>query len=302
MSEGGRRGRGAVHSARHRFRALAYAATTEVKTLRFVARIRREIERAGRATLVWQMGRVASQSLNDALLAGGVRPVFHVHWLSSARIAGACERARRHYGYVRPRHLRVSLQLRRILDSPARERVEWRIVTLVRDPVARNVSDYFLALGNYALPGFRERWRRGEVGLEAALNGFLEGYEHDCRDHWFDEEIGGVFGIDLLSAPFDWKKGYGIVAADGVSVLVLRQESLAETLRPALKEWLGLDVAHVPRQHVSGDEADGELYRALLENIRFDKHFLDRMYAIPWVRHFYSPAEIEGFKAKWGSR
>ena len=280
-------------------RSVAYELFTEFRTRRFVRSMANTLAKSGEVTLVYQMGRVGSQTLNDALLQAGAEPVYHVHWLSHDRLADACERARRHYGYVKPRHLRVSRVLRSFLDDGGMHAVRWRIVTVVRDPIARNLSDHFLSLGNYTLRDFFERYRRGKASLDEVVDDFVHGYDHGCRDSWFDEEIGAVFGIDVLVHSFDHSRRYAIIEKDGVSVLVLRQEDLRDTLSPALAEWLGVIIGELPQRHVSARDPNGDVYRQLLERVRLPQDLVDRMYAIPWVRHFYTPEEIASFRKRW---
>ena len=116
------------------------------------------------AVLVYQMAKVGSQTVVRSLRASRPRPrVFHVHTMT----AGGMAAMERFYRWSRvpslpgAGHLLVSRYLRDQMRqgvTPGR----WKVVTMVRDPIARNISLIF-QLGRRLLPDFKERCDTGRL-------------------------------------------------------------------------------------------------------------------------------------------
>src|SRR5882672_2811024 len=91
--------------------------------------------------IVYQMAKVGSSTIASALRRAGL-PVFQVHRMRAEHLAQL--RARRHaLGWsvppVPPHDLVGLLLNERLLSKGGRAKV----ITLVRDPIARNLSSYF---------------------------------------------------------------------------------------------------------------------------------------------------------------
>src|SRR5690606_4448859 len=92
----------------------------------------RGIERRN-PVLVYQMGKVGSSSVVNALEDLGEEPVLHCHTLTRRGVAHAVQRQRRSVSPGLPEHLLVSRQLQ---GRIGRLRRPLRIVTLTREPFA----------------------------------------------------------------------------------------------------------------------------------------------------------------------
>lgn len=281
------------------FRKALYEAATYFRSRRFAGRIEKELEAAHRCVLIYQMGRVASQTLNDTIRAclPGV-PVYHVHWLNPDNIARAEARVRKHYGLIVKRHLLVSRRLRRFIDRQGLEGHEWLVVTMVRDPVARNLSEFFLDLDKYYFPGIFEQPVTSEK-LDEIAEHFSSRFDHLCRCHWFEEELQSVFNIDVLSEPFDHKQGFQYVERGGVRVLVLRQEDMPENIKRGVRVLTRVEPGEILQRHVSGKGRNAHVYRALRQRVALASDVLDQVYSCPWVRHFYTREEIDQMRKSW---
>ena len=286
-----------LYAIRHKL----YEVATYAKAWHFASGVERSLLDADKCLLIYQMGRVASQTVNDTAAAAlpGV-PVFHVHWLSEENLSRAEARARSRYGMVRQRHILVARRLRQFLEQRGLGGLQWWIVTLVRDPVARNLSEFFLTLEEYQIEGAFRRYRENPDVLRQWIDDFVSGYDHLSRCHWFEEEIGRVFGIDVYSQPFDHQCGFSLIEQDGVRVLVLRQEDLDRGLKSGFKALTGVAPAgQVVARHVSGQDPNADLYRELRCRLRMPAELLDRIYDCRWVRHFYSKEEISEWRQRW---
>ncbi|QXD16187.1 putative capsular polysaccharide synthesis family protein [Rhodocaloribacter litoris] len=249
--------------------------------------------------LVYQMGKVGSSTVTRTLASLGLsEPVLHLHTLNPETLRRAVERQR---ASVRPRlhtHLLVSERLIPRLPFPC------RVITLVRDPVARAISFVF-----------EDRWKKvpeavqGDGSVDAGrvrhkVLELLEG-ENGIADptRWFDSELHEMLGIDVFARPFDHERGYQILEQGGVSALVLRLEDLNRVLAPALAAFLDLpeERIHVARANVGEGKAYGASLREVKATLQLPEALLDRIYATRYARHFYAE-EIEAFQDRWRRR
>ncbi len=130
--------------------------------------------------LVYQMGKVGSATIVSSLKAAtGVESrysIYHIHWLSPerliyeeelyknarARYNGSALSAHRFYpGYV----WSGQFLKRRIQNQPRKSK--WTVITLVREPISRNVSSFFQNLET--LLSYDSRSIMAPKGLAAAV-------------------------------------------------------------------------------------------------------------------------------------
>jgi hypothetical protein len=249
--------------------------------------------------IVFQMGKVGSMSVVRAIRAANrLRPVYHVHRLTDEGLALEVERARRR-GMGLPSHIWESRHVRELLPVWKR-RGKIPLVSMVREPVARNVSAFF-------------QWMITARGREVALQGLSQRTIKDLRDEflnefddhnvpatWFDDEMLKIFGVDVYASDFPSASGWLIYPKADVQLVVMRLESLNRCWEAALVALMGR--GRVPRltrtnQRLKGQGSD--LYRRFLDEVRFPSAYLDRMYGTRYARHFYSQIELERFKKRW---
>lgn len=250
---------------------------------------RRAIRQAGTAVLVHSPGKVGSSTVYEALTSLNRLPVFHTHniatgWEDEPETRTLLRRTGRSvHGFAPSSHLTASLVLSPLLATEF-EQTQWRIITLTRDPIARNISGYFQAIrsGIYALPDAR----RGDP-VEAAVEDFLRRYEHHRHERWFETELRQLFGVDVMSGSFDASRGWQINSVDNVSVLVIRLEDLPRVGQEALEEFLGLSLAPLGARNRGEDLPHSDLYGAVRDRLITDPAYRREMYDTPYCRLFY---------------
>jgi hypothetical protein len=262
--------------------------------------------------LVYQMGKVGSTSILAGLESRlPDTPVFHVHTLSSPQLRvieniyrnSWRDPQKRPKNSNQPLHLWHSQYLeKRLADDRGQRR--WRIITLVRDPVARAISEFFEVLHlqyDYDYQGLI-RERSIEEVVEGARRLFMESHGAQSEAFsmaWFDRELKSVFGVDVSASPFPRATGYAIYRDGRVDVLLLKLEKLNDCAKAAFGEFLGLDQFEIPRVNDSSRKAYREVYRSFIDHFRLPVPFLDEVYASSWVELFYDADEIAAFKRRW---
>ena len=220
--------------------------------------------------------------------------------------------------------MRSSIEVSRALGHGLEIR-DWHLATQVREPIARNVSAFFQNLRRvwvHQLPPepralclrlLDQKSAAGPDDVHAAAAAlvvqFQGRYRREFTDHWFDEEMKGVFGIDVFATPFPRERGWQLYRAGRVRLLLLRLENLAGAFDPAVREWLADSPWHGRLEAAerlelrSANEADTKnyalIYREFRQQLALDPALIAQEYATRTATHFYSPEELRGFASKW---
>lgn len=242
--------------------------------------------------IVYQMAKVGSSAVVGALTRSRL-PVFHVHRMSASHLDQL--RARRaalgwHIPTV-PVHDQLGLELYDRLIAP---RGRARIITLVRDPIARNLSSYFEHLDFI----WRTGNAHGAIPLDDLCAGFFERFTHSEPLTWFEDELQPVLGIDVYARPFP-AAGHVTIRGGTFDVLVLESEAADEVKHAALSEYLGIEVAPLRRTNITGESSKGKVYREFIRRIRFTAAYVDELMNARYTRHFYSEAERDEMRQRW---
>jgi len=281
--------------------------------------------------LVYQMGKVASQSWRQAIeaLDPTAEPPVHVHHLAAplrSRLAQVFDLPPPYQTIVnrimaRDQQRKGTAALARI-EACRRSGETIRIVTGMRDPVPRSISvlmflaDFYDhtsrpisarkgATAEYLSQALHEIWASVFTDLEPACSfEWIARYSIGLYRSWFADELEAVFGIDVLSTPFP-RSGPQRLSAPGVEVLVYRVEDMAPAapshreLLDAAAEFLGMPIGAFPEANTAATRRSHLLYDALRADFRLPRNFIDPIYDCEAVRHFYAPGEIESFKVRW---
>lgn len=270
--------------------------------------LRRRRRRGLELLLIHTMGKVGSTTISASLRQLGIRRttvVYQPHFISDQGRAFAERLAiegvgswdglvkKERSGFLRNRQLCAELARMRA----AGERM--RVITLVRDPVATNVSGLF----------HNHLWWPAEVkalcaasapGCLDALEGyFLNSYPHDVPDTWFDMEVLPLYGIDVYAQPFDRERGYAIYRSDFADVLLLKLEKLNDCAAEAFRAFMGLEAFQLVASNTAEDKSYADLYKAFRREVALPESYLDAQYATRFAGHFYTADERAAFRRKW---
>ena len=251
---------------------------------------------SGTAIVVYQMAKVGSttvySTLKDKLL---FTPVFHIHYLSHDAIR-ELEKS-----YIRqnkiPMHIsriRHGWFLRKKLDKS--ENINWKIITLVRDPIAREISIFFQHLDRNFPDGISNS--KIVEFLQKKIISFEESTDHACM--WFDKELKENFGINIYDFNFDKKKGYSIVKKQGIEVLVIRLEDLDGCINSAFAEFFNFrKPIKLESKNIGKNKKYSQQYTEVLNDISIPKAVCEKIYSSKYSRHFYDNDMLDKFIKRW---
>lgn len=236
------------------------------------------------------MGKVGSSSVMRSLVSHGVRPVFHVHRLNPVH-----REKLRQEGITESRA--YEMEAVEIYRHVIQKQHPAKIISLVRDPVGRNVSAFFQNMD--ALPGLTRAGGLREPDKLRAL--FLDAYPHAVPLEWFDIEMRQTLGIDVYAQPFPKEQGHTVRRRGPFEVLILRAELPDPAKAGAIQQFLGVDAFEITRENVTAKKDYAAVYEVFKKDLVLPAAYLDRMYGAQYTRHFYTPEEIGRMRSRWSA-
>jgi len=251
---------------------------------------------------VFQMGRVGSKSVQSSLLNAYQAlsmdiPVFHAHYMNNYEVIET--RARHDMPDPAPfiKFLQSEKEMRKTLvESPDAPRL--KIICLVRDIIARNVSTFFYALPQF-IPDWGKRLNSNSLTVDYLHEVYLSRNAYQTTAlNWFDEQLKPVFDIDVYETPFPKESGYNIYSSPKADLLVMRLESLDDCVGQAIQEFLDLRNFKLLKVN-TGDERETSELQRLFKKKPLPLEYVKRMYSTKIARHFYTDAELDAFTRYW---
>ena len=130
--------------------------------------------------VVYQMGKVGSSSVTESLKLAGVNHVFHVHRMNPDNI----QRVRKEYldNNQRPLDEKVG---ERLCRSIVERRRKAKFITLVREPISRNISAFFQNFMRFTGAEYDD----ADYTIEELVEIFIRDYKHSVPSTWFDVDM-----------------------------------------------------------------------------------------------------------------
>lgn len=242
------------------------------------------------------MGKVGSSAIRDTLeLMKGVT-VFQTHWCNDNNLnhrAGIVNEERRVSNRYGDRDHFGSM----LRDKIIRPNIASKVITMVRDPIARNVSSYFQHLDE--IHGVRRAHER--VSMENLLRGFIDVFEHDEPLSWFKTEIYEIFGVDIFAEQFNRSERWSLIKGGAWSVLVMRSDLSDAGKKKVTSDFLNAAVPTVIPSNVGEQKTYASVYQEFKNKLQLSPGYLDRFYTAPVTQHFYELSEIDSMREYWST-
>lgn len=255
--------------------------------------------------LVYQMGKVGSSTVTKTLKKALNTPVYHVHFLTDDGLKMQAE------AFLKYRHhdLPVFVKQAQAIKSKIEQKTnnKWKIITLVRDPIARDISDLFQNFQRLLGEHLDSSGKIKDINkiielLQAKFANYNQ--ESDFASTWFDRELKTRFNVDVYDYPFDQEQGFSIINHHQADILVMRLENLNQSLNQACQEFLGIHLTEqdIANKNVSQDKQYFDDYKYVVKNIIIPRETCQKIYASKYVRHFYTQEMIDKFISKWSKK
>jgi len=242
--------------------------------------------------LVYQMGKVASSSIYHALRSRDDCFAFHTHLLSALNR----NKRRNHIKdsfWAPDERLRLSDTLAKNIIEPKHPA---KVITLVRDPFARNISAFF---ENHPAP--RANYKKQSQFVAELIEVFMRETNHMLPGNWYLNEFNGALGINIFDYPFDSSLKWSRHRLAPYDLLVLRTDLDDVKKDGILSDFLEIKDLKISRTNQTSTKSVNPVYQEFKETIRFPKEIADPLLNSRFTRHFFSAREIETMREKWTS-
>lgn len=259
-----------------------------------LVRLDRAMRSQKQIVLIHTCGKVGSTAIQAALSPLRSVESFQTHFISKL---GVLRARQEHAGSGQdPFHLKLGEEIQKQLEKYPERPV--KVVTLVREPVARAVSNLF---ENPLLITGTKNLR--EISLERLMEYAELQVVPSLRymEDWFESELSPLIGCDYFEREFDRESGFGVFDCGRFSVLSGRLESLSTSGGASLGRFLGFQSdIRIEKKRGRDEYGEGSLYNVVKGKFNLPQEDLESIYSSRFCRHFYSGAEVEEFKRRWG--
>ena len=233
------------------------------------------------AILVYQPGKVGSMTVCNTLSREGLNAI-HIHNICFFGDESTETAVEEEASAFFKKHLRAE---------------GCKVITLVRDPVARLLSLFMQGFSNDVYISYHFD---SECSLAAKASEYIVEYlDNNDEFAWFDLELKEATGIDIYQYPFDKENGYAWIKEGNIEILVLTLEKLNENVE-VLGEFVGKPGIKLQNANVGDDKQYKYIYEGLKKDIRIPVRVMESQYKNnPQLDHFYTEEEKERFLQKW---
>jgi len=247
--------------------------------------------------VVLQMGRVGSIAVTWALQELNLPdPIVHSHGLHA--VDEQIESALRYLPNPEVA-LPALMEQKAIRDwmNRADEETVWNVVTIVREPIARNLS-CFITNVQVLIPDVAERLAANDVDIRELQDFFLTISYSRKVSAWYQEYFEPTFPFQLASLPYQKDKGYVTAEKHPYRLIVFRTEDLKRVLAEGLSEFLGLQGIQLHDINRTDEQPLGRLYEEF-KKLPWPQEYVDDMYDDPIVHVFYSEDELAALRRRY---
>jgi len=162
-----------------------------------------------------------------------------------------------------------------------------KIITLIRDPITRNISAYYHNMKNMIN-------KNDPCTIDYISNTFYKKYNHDCPLLWLNIELYKLTGIDVYDYPFDKEKGYQHYENDKYQILLITLENLNKCWTEILK-FANIDTNNrLIKQNAGNSRIHyGIPYNTVKNHIisNMSNEYVNKMKNSKYYQHFYKKNE-----------
>lgn len=234
--------------------------------------------------LIYTMAKVASSSVYHSIHKQSKQPIYHLHSLNEQKIKAAVKACFENG---------VMPASRSVGDLIYREKIEKnlpvKIITSVREPIARNLSAFFEAFEYYT--GVQPINWTGKT--ENLFSLFYQELPQEFPLQWFDEELQRMTGIDVYAKTFDASQKYQFYQKGNTEVLLFRTDLSNQKKTELIQSFLGLKDFSLQNYNVGSDKSYAQMYQQFKKQIHFPEDYLHNMLTAKYTQHFFSEVEIQ---------
>lgn len=234
--------------------------------------------------LAYSLGKTGSTSIHYTLLKEfPLNRIFHVHTMNSGL-----------WWKEYNKNFLLEKRVRRYLDKHPNRKVI--IISLVRDPISRSISDYFHNIKR------RKDFIQtiNEKKLIEDITTFSDSFLKMSIE-WFDSDVKYFTGFDVYNQSFDINAGYKeYCVSEKMKLLIIKTNCISKKGAKALSEFLDEEIDSIYNRNITNDK---KLFKDIYLNVKMKynepKENIEAKLNNKFVRHFFSSEEIEILRHKY---
>jgi len=231
--------------------------------------------------LVYTMGKVASTAVSESLTCSGI-PNHHVHLMTDDSLYEAMAESAGSRAFPAD-HVGRSISIyRRFKNSKC-----VKIVTLIRDPLARNISTVFQNLSKRSY-GFQE------------LSRLVEQLPTDPITQWNNEQFKPAIGISLFDVGFSPEDKFSVYCSGRFEVLTIRTDLSNIKKSELLSDFFHQEV-NVGVANEASTKWYNELYTEFLKEMPLNAEWIDHCLNSVGLSVFFTDDEIANLRKKYST-
>jgi hypothetical protein len=232
--------------------------------------------------IVYQMGKVASSSIYHALNKRSDCYGFHTHCLTRTKVNDSSSNPNK-----RGRH---SISLAEHIIKPKHPT---KIITLVRDPFARNISAFFETNKKAKTPNL------DTTQINHLIDEFIQDVNHNQNQDWYDNEFKQALDIDIFAYEFDRERGWSTFKQGPFEVLVLKTNLPDAEKTKQIAQFIGIEDLVIDRINETGAKKSKPCYKQFKETIQFPDEIAQSILKSRFTQHFFTDSEIDNMRKQW---
>lgn len=238
--------------------------------------------------LVYQMGKVASLSIYNSLKAEGIH-VLHTHQTNPDRIR---EMKQSYPADSYPASFDKGLS---IFEKFIKPRRPLKIITLIREPIGRNLSAYFHNMRHIEAHASAHQ----QYSTQELINNFFSHYHHQTCLCWFDLEMKATLGIDVYHYRFPQHLGFQKITKPPYDLLIMRHDLDDAKKAAIVSAFLDIEPFKIARANESANKEYAGQYSSVLDTIQIPDEYAQIMLSSKYARHFFSGDELGAIRSQW---
>ena len=169
-----------------------------------------------------------------------------------------------------------------------------KIISLIREPIGRDVSDFFQLFEDYTGSLFKD----SNYTTDELRRFFLNNIDPNKTLSWFDDNIKMHFGIDVYAEPFP-EAGHLTLSRENTSLIVLRFDLDDSVKESIIRDFLDFPDFKIKRANLSSKKDYYQTYKDFQKNAKLPESYLNTMCNSKYFNHFFPEKEINDVRSKW---
>jgi len=241
--------------------------------------------------LIFTMAKVGSLSVYFSLKKWTKnQAIFHIHSLDEKEVKKGIELCFKNKIYPGSKSSVFSINKKIISKGKP-----YKIISLFRDPLERNISAFFDVFELYT--GKKPTNFNGDFKTLKRL--YHEKLTHVYPLNWFEKQFFEGTKINVYDECFDKEKGFQIIDKNNVEVLLINSNMDNNQKEYLIAVFCNLKNFKLENRNISSEKEYAEYYKEFKKKMSFSTAYLNQLYGSKYAQHFFTEEYIKNQIKKW---